>query len=216
MELRRDEYSRALNDVVPLKNCVGFIDCTKISISRPGGESANQRALYSGHKRYHCFSYQTITTPDGLVFHMYGPEEGRRHDTTLYRKSNMDHHLSQSLTTTGDGSEQFCIYGDGAYLMRPWLQVGFGRQSATPEQLQYNAEMSAARVAVEWSYKDLKAMWTTQDFKRKLKVRQSPVAVLYICSALLWNCKVCLDHGNQASRKFQCLPPSLRLYMGSQ
>jgi hypothetical protein len=69
--------------------------------------------------------------------------------------------------------------------------------------------MSAFRVAVEWSYKDVKAMWTTQDFKRKLKVRESPVAVLFIMSALLWNCKVCFRHGSQAGAKFQCEPPSL-------
>jgi hypothetical protein len=45
MELKMDQYSRALSEVVPLNNCVGFIDCTKIQISRPGGPSANQRAL---------------------------------------------------------------------------------------------------------------------------------------------------------------------------
>jgi nuclease HARBI1 len=117
MELKMDQYSRALGEVAPLSNCVGFIDCTKIQISRPGGPSANQRALFSGHKRYHCFSYQTITTPDGLVFHMYGPEEGRRHDTTPYRKSDMNLHLSESLTINGDLPTQFCIYGDGAYVM---------------------------------------------------------------------------------------------------
>jgi hypothetical protein len=212
MKLRRDHYSNSLNEIVPLRDCVGFIDCTKIQVSRPGGPAANQRALFSGHKRYHCLSYQTVTTPDGLIFHMYGPEEERRHHTTLYRKSNMNYHLSRSLTGEGDNARQFCIYGDGAYLMRPWLQVGFSRHAATTEQLRYNAEMSAARVAVEWNYKDLKAMWSTQDFKRKLKVRQSPVAVLYITSALLWNCKVCFDHGSQAGSKFQCQPPTFEQY----
>jgi hypothetical protein len=212
MDLKIEEYSEALGQMIPLNNCVGFIDCTKIQVSRLGGPSANQRALFSGHKRFHCFSYQSITTPDGLVFHMHGPEDGRRHDTTLYRKSEMNQHLSQSLTIHGDPPRQFCIYGDGAYILRPWLQVGFSPLSATPEQLLYNAEMSAVRVAVEWSYKDVKAMWTTQDFKRKLKVRESPVAVLYIMSALLWNCKVCLQHGSQAGSKFQCDPPSFSQY----
>jgi hypothetical protein len=33
---------------------------------------------------------------------MHGPEDGRLHDTTLYRKSDMNHHFSQSLTINGD------------------------------------------------------------------------------------------------------------------
>lgn len=41
----------------PLESCVGFIDCTKIQIHRPGGLNANQRVVYSGHKRSHCIFY---------------------------------------------------------------------------------------------------------------------------------------------------------------
>jgi hypothetical protein len=52
----------------PLNNCAGFIDCTNIKMERLGGRGSNQRANYSGHKRFQCFSYQTVTLPDGLVF----------------------------------------------------------------------------------------------------------------------------------------------------
>jgi hypothetical protein len=38
-----------------LNNCVGFIDCTKIQMERQGRRGSNQRANYSGHKRFHCF-----------------------------------------------------------------------------------------------------------------------------------------------------------------
>jgi DDE superfamily endonuclease len=141
-----DQYSRALGEVVPLSNCVGFIDCTKIQISRPGGPPANQRALFSGHKPYH-YSYQTITTPHGLVIHMYGQEEGRRQDTALYGKIDINLHLTESPTINRDPPTQFYIYRDGDYVMKPCLQVGFSRQNATPEQLLYNAEMSTAHVA---------------------------------------------------------------------
>ena len=91
MEQRREEYARAL-DGLPSSDVVVFIDCTKIQIARPSG-SAAQRSFYSGYKRFHCFSYQTISTPDGLIFHLYGPEEGGRHDSTLYRKNNMNQYL---------------------------------------------------------------------------------------------------------------------------
>lgn len=193
-----------------LPNCVGFIDCTKIEMSRPGGPGVNQRACYSGHKRFHCLIYQTITTPDGLIFHMHGPEMGRRHDLTLYRQSGMDNVLEQSLHVEG---QQYYIYGDPAYILRPWLQVAFSRTFATPEQLLVNKTMSAVRVSVEHSYKDMKQMWSSQDFKRMLKVRDAPISIMYKASALLWNFKVCLQHGGQVQTAFEVDPPTIDRYL---
>lgn len=51
-----------------MTNCVGFLDGTKIQMSRPGGPNANQRSVYTGHKKFHCFLYMNIRTPDGLLF----------------------------------------------------------------------------------------------------------------------------------------------------
>jgi len=65
----------------PLRTCVGFIDDTAIHVARPGG--GLQRACYSGHKRRRVHKFQSVTTPDGLFFHMYCPHEGRRHDMVL-------------------------------------------------------------------------------------------------------------------------------------
>jgi nuclease HARBI1 len=151
---RAEFYSKAIqNRVAPLDSCVGFIDCTKIAMARPGGRTSNQRAVYSGHKRFHCFSYQSITTPDGLLFNIYGPEDGRRHDMTLYNKSGIDEELSVAILVD---RKQFCIYGDAAYVLRPFLQVGFPTVNADPETSIYNAKMSSVRIAVEWTYKDIK------------------------------------------------------------
>ena len=65
-----------------LDNCVCFIDCSKIQMSRPGGEVATKRSCYSCQKRMQFLVYQTITTPDGLMSHLHGPEVGRRHHLT--------------------------------------------------------------------------------------------------------------------------------------
>ena len=71
----------------PLSSCIGFVDGTVRPIARP---IANQRMLLNGHK-VHClkfqviidayvqYAYQTflnlqsVTTPNGLIAHMYGP-----------------------------------------------------------------------------------------------------------------------------------------------
>jgi DDE superfamily endonuclease len=76
-------------------------------MARPRGRKSNQRAVYSGHKRFHCFSYKSITTPDCLLFNIYEPEDGRKHDMTVCNKSGIDEELSAALLVDG---KQFCIY----------------------------------------------------------------------------------------------------------
>ena len=58
-----------------LPNCVGFTESSKIKIAKPGGDSILLNSCYSRHKRTDCLSYQTLTTPDGLIFAMLGPIE---------------------------------------------------------------------------------------------------------------------------------------------
>ena len=109
-------------------------------MERPEGRGSNQRANYNGHNRFHCFSYQTITLPGGLVFSVFGPEDGRRHDITLYSKSGMDEKLSNCLLVDG---VKYCMYGDPAYQLRPHLHIGFPAIHATLEQKAYNSSMNA-------------------------------------------------------------------------
>lgn len=196
----------------PLDRCVGFIDCTKIRMERPGGINGLQRSCYSGHKRMCCLSYQTITTPDGLIFSLYGPEVGRRHDITLLRGSGINEALEACLIIE---EEQYYVFGDDAYILRPWFQVSYSRLTATPAQNKFNTEMSSMREAVEWSYKDLKQMWTRNDFARSLKVRQAPISLIYISSTLLLNFKTCIENGGQVGAYFNCSSPTLNAYIAS-
>lgn len=61
-----------------VESVFGFINCTEIQIQRPGGSSANNRVVYSEHKKIYCLVYQTVITPNGLNFNMFGPKVGRR------------------------------------------------------------------------------------------------------------------------------------------
>lgn len=137
----------------PLHQCIGFIDCTKIRMCRPGGHGTNQRSVYSGHKRMHCLSYQTLTTPDGLIFALWGPEVGRRHDLTLLRKSGWEEIFSESLLIDG---VQHYIYCDAAYNLRPYMQVPFVIVGEDEQKKAFNKSMSKMRVSVEWSYGEVK------------------------------------------------------------
>ena len=100
----------------PLTSCVGFIDNTKIRLTRPGGHSSYRSRCYSGHKRIHCLMSQIITAPYGLIFPLYGPEVGRRHDVNLLSESGIEERLENCLLII---ERQFYLYVDAAYMLRP-------------------------------------------------------------------------------------------------
>lgn len=110
--------------------------------------------------------YQTFSTPDRSVFYTYAPGVGRLHNITLYRESGLDNLLQNTLLIDG---VRYCIYGDSAYMLRPWLQISFPRVTTVIADLEYNTAMNGDRTAVEWSYKDLKQLWTSQDFNSPKK-----------------------------------------------
>ena len=133
-----------------LDRCVGFINGTAIFIARPGG--GLQRACYSGRKRKHAVKFQSVLTPVGLVFHLFGPWEGRRHDMTLYFESGLDAVLPHALVISG---VQYYIYGHAACMVRPWVQAAFSGVMID-EQSACNTTKAVPRTAVEWGFKDVK------------------------------------------------------------
>ena len=191
-----------------LQNCIGFIDGTNLYIARPSLYLC-QLVFYNGHKRRHAVKFQAITAADGSVLHAGGPIEGRRHDWTLYIRSGVDELLSQILNYNG---VQYCIYGDPAYNERLYLRVPFAGTALSAAQRMFNKAMAAARITVEWFFRELKQYWGTMDYQRKLIIKQSPIASLYLASMLLTN----FYNGfyqNRISQYFDCLPPSLEDYV---
>jgi hypothetical protein len=89
-------------------------------MARPGG--LRQIEIYSGQKRRNCVKFQAVSAPDGLILHLYGPINGRMHDMTLYRESDINSIIQSSMNSLG---VQYCLYGDPAHCLRPYLQVGF-------------------------------------------------------------------------------------------
>ncbi|ETV64039.1 hypothetical protein H257_19020 [Aphanomyces astaci] len=133
---RLDEFCSAiLNRGAKIDNVWGFIDGTVRGCYRPSG-GTEQRTMYNGHKRKHAIKFQTVVTPDGLISHVFGPIEGRRHDLTLLRKFR-----------------GYIIYGDPAYGRSDQLASPFSGARLTEAQKHVNASMSRVRVSVEWSFR---------------------------------------------------------------
>ena len=58
------------NKGAALSNYFGFVDGTVRPICRPG---ENQKVVYNGHKHVYTLKFQSVSLPNGLVAHLYGP-----------------------------------------------------------------------------------------------------------------------------------------------
>lgn len=91
---RTGQYSSCIfNRGGKLDRCVACFDKTKIKIVRPGETNYTRHNVFSGHKCFHFLAYQMLTTPHDLIFHIFGPIEGRLADGYVYSESGMDQSL---------------------------------------------------------------------------------------------------------------------------
>jgi DDE superfamily endonuclease len=192
---------------MPFRNVSGFLDGTLVRIAKPRGPS--QRATYSGHKKFNGLKYQAVTGPDGIILNLFGPWEGRRHDMTLFRESEIEHALSEGLT---GGAEQHHLYADSGYVVRPYMLAPFPRQTRDLGELTFNRRMAKVRVTVEWAFKDVKKYFLHQSFSQKMVLSRVPIGKWYICTALLWNFRVTL-YGSPTAAHFDVEPPTLQEYI---
>ncbi|ETI49700.1 hypothetical protein F443_06502 [Phytophthora nicotianae P1569] len=144
---RLDEYTSAVRvNRGELRNVWGFIDGTIRRMCKPLG-NAEQQALYSGHKRCHGIKFQSVTTPDGIISHLFGPAEGRLHDLTLLDASGLEETIQNDQRFDG-----YLLYGDPAYGHTDVFASPFDRIGATREESEVNASMSRVRITVEWGF----------------------------------------------------------------
>ena len=155
-------FSKSIKNAgAPLSNCWGFIDGTIRPCSRP---IRDQKLFFNGHKRLHGLKFHSIVTPDGIISHVFGPVEGRRHDAAVLRLSGLQETLSD------DRFSGYTLYGDPAYPVNKFLVSPYKSATLTPEEAEFNKRMSAVRIAVEWSFGRITNLWTFLEFKRSLKV----------------------------------------------
>ena len=194
------------NHGAPLNNCWAFVDGTVRRVCRPG---SNQRVLYNGHKKVHAIKFQAVSTPNGLVANLFGPVEGKRHDTAMLAQSGLLPLLNQHARAP-DGSV-LCIYGDPAYPLRPQLQTAFKGAHVTDLQKQWNKAMNATRASVEWVFGDIVNYMKFLDFHKNLKIQLSAVGKMYIVCVILQNARSCF-YGSVTSEFFDCQPPNIENY----
>ena len=109
--------------------------------------------MYNGHKNVHAIKFQSVVAPNGLVANLYGPAEGKRHDSGMLAMSGLLDALQRySVSPYGN---TLCIYGDPAYPLRPCFQAPFRGAVLTPDQQVRNKSIKEVRVSVEWIFGDI-------------------------------------------------------------
>ena len=68
-----------------------------------------------------------------------------------------------------------------------FMETTFQDSNLSAQQVAFNKAMCSARITVEWIFKEVKPYFTTMDYKRKMKVLESPVGSLYLAVMLLSN-----------------------------
>ena len=150
-----------------------------------------------------------MVAPNGLIANLYGPVEGRRHDSGMLGDSRLLDVLQQHAVDQENNI--LCLYGDPAYPLRPQLMGPFKGNGLTQMQKDWNKGMSAMRVNVEWIFGDIVNYFKFIDFKKGLKLQLSAVGKMYRVYALLQNARTCL-YGNQTCEYFDLQPLLLQEY----
>ena len=189
--------------------------CFDVLFSMRNRPTRDQRLYYNGHKRKHAIKFQGVVTPDGIVVDLFGPELGARHDVHLLNESGVLLTLAQHMTSPS--GDPYLLYGDPAYGMSTHLNCPYSAETFGPltaGMLEFNKQMSACRVTVEWVFKEVTSKWAFVSMKNQQRYLLSPVGVHYKVATLLSNIHSCLNGGNEISQFFGCPPPSLEEYLG--
>ena len=157
----------------------------------------------------HGIKFQSVVAPNGLMASLFGPVEGRRHDSGMLVDSGLLQELSH-YSFAPDGTP-LCIYGDPAYPLHVHLQGPFKGAHLTPPEVQFNKAMSQVRVSVQWLFGNIVNYFAFLDFKKNLKIGLSPVSKMYIVCALLRNAHSCL-YQSSTSKFFEIDPPQIQDY----
>lgn len=70
-----------------------------------------------------------------------------------YNDSNLDENLSHHTVIDGN---QYYLYGDRAYPMRPWLITSVRGPYLDKHEQHFNRSMNIVRTSVEWSFGEVK------------------------------------------------------------
>lgn len=133
-----------------------------------------------------------------------------RHDAGMLRESGVEIDMHRNMTTPNN--EVYCVYGDPAYPLTPYIIPPFKAAVLSANQARFNKRMSSVRICVEWGFEKLLSLFAFLDYKKKQKLYLQPIGKYYKVAALLANCHTCL-YGSETGSFFGLNPQSLQKYL---
>lgn len=113
---------------------------------------------------------------------------------------------------TTPNNEVYCVYGDPAYPLTPYIIPPFKGAVLSANQARFNKRMSSVRICVESGFGKLLNLFAFLDYKKNHKLYLQPIGKYYKVAALLANCHTCF-YGSETGSFFGLNPPSLQEYL---
>lgn len=119
---RLQEFVRATSRKVGLQEgktlpCFGSVDGTNHEVCKPSGPWEMQNAIFDGHHWIWAFVYMAVTTPDGILSFVWGPEPGCMNDEYVVQQARLHDIIEDNFTgETPEGDPiRYYLYSDGGY-----------------------------------------------------------------------------------------------------
>jgi hypothetical protein len=130
-----------------------------------------------------------------------GPYSGSRHDAACYTASGLDNDMRLIAAQNG---RPFIFFGDSAFGRGPHMQRMYKNARHDPLKAEYNKEMAAFRIAVEWSFGGIKNLFPYINYALGLRLGAMPVGKIVQVAFFFKNCHTAA-YGNQIADKFKTL-----------
>jgi hypothetical protein len=143
-ETRAHGFLRRSNYPDIFAHCVSCIDGLAVRISCPKDE-VNQKAYYSGHKKFYCINLQAACDSNCMFTHFSLNCPGSANDLLAYRKSQMSVDFA-SLP------KPFWVAGDNAYPDGDHLLTPFPSPYASSPEDSFNFYLSQLRITIERAF----------------------------------------------------------------
>ena len=105
---------------------------------------------------------------------------------------------------------------DRSYPWTRFISIGWPQPRATPNAAQsapFQRDMSRYRIAVEWGFHDVTALFRFIDDVSEQKILLQPVSRTYRVAIFLKNCHICINQSSTTAQYFECDPPGLSEYL---
>lgn len=188
----------------------GFLDGHFEQMARP---LDRQQDVYSGHSKAHGLKYQGAVAPDGVVYFLEGPFEGKKNDWAMWSESRAIIRLRRMMAAP---RECLYLYGDPAYhctfgVCAPFRTPTGGHLNT--DEVRFNRHLSRERISIEHAFGDSWRQWNYLANSQQLHSGNQAVGAFYRATMLLINVRACINGYNQTSLHFGVIPPTPHEYL---